>query len=248
MRLRLTLTSVLGTFFIVALAYGETTLNNKVDKESYALGVNVGRNLKQNSIGINADIFMKGIADGLSGGKRLLNDDEVRDTIAALKKELSEKNAAAKKILGEKNSQEGDLFLAENKKKEGVKTLPSGLQYKVINEGKGNSPKATDTVIVNYRGTLIDGSEFDNTYTRGKPTTIRVKGVIPGWTEALQLMKEGAKWQLFIPSNLAFGQKGAGSKVGPNATLLFEIELISIAQSSDKKQSGDKKQGSGKKK
>ena len=130
---------------------------------------------------------------------------------------------------GEKNKQEGEAFLAENKKKEGVKTLPSGLQYKVITEGTGKSPKASDTVTVNYRGTLIDGTEFDSSYKRGQAASFQVNGVIKGWTEALQLMKEGAKWQLFVPSNLAYGEKGTGSgPIGPNATLVFEVELISV--------------------
>ncbi|MCX5832905.1 MAG: FKBP-type peptidyl-prolyl cis-trans isomerase [Deltaproteobacteria bacterium] len=134
----------------------------------------------------------------------------------------------ATKSLAEKNKQEGDLFHAENKKKEGVLTLRSGLQLKVIKEGTGNKPKVTDTITVNYRGTLIDGKEFDSSYRRGEPATFSVNGVISGWKEALLLMKVGAKWQLFIPSNLAYGEKGVGNIIGPNATLLFEVELISI--------------------
>ena len=230
MRLRMILALVLSIFFIVALAYGEDTLKDKVDRVSYALGLDIGSDLNQQSIEVNTDILMKGIKDALSGGKRLLSDDEVRETIATFTKELIEKQAEAQKKLAERNKQDGMAFLAENKKKEGVKTLASGLQYKVISEGNGKSPKATDTVTINYRGTLINGNEFDSSYRRGEPATFQVDGVISGWTEALQLMKVGAKWQLFIPSNLAYGEGGAGDLIGPNASLIFEVELISIKQ------------------
>jgi FKBP-type peptidyl-prolyl cis-trans isomerase FklB len=130
--------------------------------------------------------------------------------------------------LSEKNKKEGEEYLAENKKKEGIITTQSGLQYKVLKKGTGKIPKSTDTVTVNYRGTLIDGTEFDSSYRRGQPASFKVNGVIRGWTEALQLMKEGAKWQLYIPSNLAYGERGAGRNIGPNSTLIFEVELISI--------------------
>ncbi len=135
-----------------------------------------------------------------------------------------------RKKIGEKNKKEGEDFLAENKKKEGVQTLPSGLQYKVIKAGTGKKPQLTDTVTTQYRGTLIDGTEFDSSYRRGKPATFPVNGVIRGWTEALQLMEEGAKWELFVPPDLAYGERGAGQQIGPNATLIFEIELISIQE------------------
>jgi FKBP-type peptidyl-prolyl cis-trans isomerase len=141
---------------------------------------------------------------------------------------MKEKTIAHNKEVGDKNMKEGEAFLAENKKKEGVVTLPSGLQYKVITAGTGKKPKATDTVTTQYRGTLIDGTEFDSSYKRGQPTTFPVAGVITGWTEALQLMPVGSKWQLFIPSNLAYGPRGAGHLIGPNATLVFEVELLSI--------------------
>jgi len=131
------------------------------------------------------------------------------------------------KVSGEKNKKEGEVFLAENKKKEGVVALPSGLQYKVLNPGTGKKPKDSDTVTVHYRGTFINGTQFDSSYFLGQPVTFPVKGVIRGWTEALQLMQEGAKWQLFIPSHLAYGERGAGNQVGPNTTLIFEVELIS---------------------
>lgn len=228
MRFQIIMLAVLSTLALVAPAFGDDALKDKKDKLSYALGLTVGNDLKQKSIEVNTDVFIKGVKDSLSSGKRLLGDDEIRDTLAAFSKEMTEKQAEAMKKLSESNKREGIAFLAENKKKEGVKTLPSGLQYKVLSEGKGKNPKATDTVTVNYRGTLLNGTEFDSSYRRGQPATFPVKGVIAGWTEALQLMKEGAKWQLFIPSNLAYGEKGPGGLIGPNAALIFEVELISV--------------------
>jgi len=154
----------------------------------------------------------------------------VIETLTSFKKDFIAKKQELEKQLGEKNKKEGSSFLAENQKKEGVKTLPSGLQYKVIKSGSGKKPKLDDTVTTHYRGSLIDGTEFDSSYRRGKPVTFPVNQVIPGWTEALQLMEEGAKWELFVPSNLAYGEKGAGNEIGPNATLIFEVELISVQE------------------
>ncbi|MDA8105148.1 MAG: FKBP-type peptidyl-prolyl cis-trans isomerase [Nitrospiraceae bacterium] len=221
---------VLCALLVSVQAYGEeqAPLKDKKDRLSYALGLDVGNALKRQSVEINNDIFMQGVKDALSGGKKLLTDDELRETMTAFSKEMATKQAEATKKLAEKNKKEGEAFLAENKKKEGVKTLPDGLQYKVITEGKGGSPKATDTVTVNYRGTFIDGKEFDSSYKRNQPATFAVNGVIPGWTEALQMMKEGSKWELFIPAKLAYGERGAGGVIGPNATLIFEVELLSI--------------------
>jgi FKBP-type peptidyl-prolyl cis-trans isomerase FklB len=159
-----------------------------------------------------------------------MTEQEVNETLTAFQKEMAAQQAERNKILVEKNKKEGEIFLAENKKKEGVVTLPSGLQYKVIKEGTGETPKLTDTVTVNYSGTLIEGTEFDSSYRRGQPATFPVKGVIAGWTEALQLMKVGSKWQLFIPSNLAYGERGAGRDIGPNTTLIFDVELLSIKE------------------
>jgi len=229
---RLVAVSVLSTLLLAVQVYGaeEISLKDKKDKVSYAIGLDVGNAMKKQSIDINTDIFVKGLQDALSGGKKLMTDDEIRETMTAFSREMAEKQKETMKKLGEKNKQEGDAFLAENKKKEGVKTLPSGLQYKVITEGTGKTPKATDTVTVNYRGTLIDGTEFDSSYKRGQPATFSVNGVIKGWTEALQLMKEGSKWQLFIPSELAYGDRGAGGQIGPNATLIFDVELISVTE------------------
>jgi FKBP-type peptidyl-prolyl cis-trans isomerase FklB len=203
-------------------------LKSQQDKVSYSIGLNIGGNFKKQNIEINFDLFMKGIKDGVAGTKPLLDEAQVREVMMAFQKEMMTKQEERNKVLTEKNKKEGETFLAENKKKEGVKTTASGLQYRVIKEGTGEIPKATDTVVTNYKGTLIDGTEFDSSYKRGEPATFPVTGVIKGWTEALQLMKVGSKWQLFIPSEIAYGEKGAGRDIGPNATLIFEIELISI--------------------
>ena len=206
----------------------ETSLKTKKDKVSYVIGVNVGKGMQQQSIDIDPDIFAKGLKDAMTGAKTAMTDEEMRQVMTAFQKEMTEKQAEKMKVIGEKNKKEGEAFLVANKKKKGVKTLPSGLQYKVIKEGTGQTPKLKDTVTTNYRGTLIDGTEFDSSYKRGQPAKFPVKGVIAGWTEALQLMKVGSTWQLFIPSNLAYGERGAGNIIGPNATLIFDIELISI--------------------
>jgi FKBP-type peptidyl-prolyl cis-trans isomerase FklB len=201
------------------------------DKLSYSMGVNLGQNFKRQGIDIDPDMLAKGLKDALSGGKTLMSGDEIKNTLANFEQVFVAKQAAKMKELGEKNKKDGAAFLAENQKKQGVKTLPSGLQYKVIKSGTGKKPKDTDTVTVNYKGTLLDGTEFDSSYKRGTPATFPVKGVIPGWTEALQLMEQGAKWQLFIPPPLAYGEQGTpGGMIGPNATLIFEVELMSIQE------------------
>jgi FKBP-type peptidyl-prolyl cis-trans isomerase FklB len=211
-------------------AQEKPVLKDQKEKISYIIGMEIGGNFKKQSIDIDPDILSRGIQDGLSGAKPLLSEQEAREVMTAFEKEMRSRQQAAQKAAGEKNKKEGEAFLAENKKKAGVKTLPSGLQYRVIKAGTGKKPAATDTVTTHYRGTLIDGTEFDSSYKRGKPATFPVNGVIPGWTEALQLMEEGAKWQLFIPSNLAYAERGAGRVIGPHATLIFEVELISIQE------------------
>ncbi len=211
-------------------AQEKPVLKDQKGKISYIIGIDIGGNFKKQSIDIDPEILIRGIKDGLSGAKPLLSEQEAREVMAAFEQEMKAKQETIQKAAGEKNKKEGEVFLAENKKKEGVKTLPSGLQYKVIKPGTGKKPAATDTVTTHYRGTLINGTEFDSSYKRGKPATFPVNGVIPGWTEALQLMEEGAKWQLFLPPNLAYGERGAGQVIGPNATLIFEVELISIQE------------------
>jgi FKBP-type peptidyl-prolyl cis-trans isomerase len=219
----------LSILIIAIPVFGEdkTEFKTQKEKQSYAVGMNMGRNLKDNSIDIDYAVLIKGIKDALSGGKTLLTVQEARKTITALQKDLQTKQQTKMKTLGEENKKDGDAFLAENKKKDGVKTLPSGLQYKVITEGKGNSPKGSDTVSVHYRGTLIDGTEFDSSYKRNQPAAFPVNGVIKGWAEALQLMKEGSKWQLVVPANLAYGESGRPG-IPPNAVLIFEVELVKI--------------------
>lgn len=215
-------------------------LKTQKDKNSYAIGSDMGNSLKKNNIEIEPEVFYRGLQDSIGGDKQLMTEQEIRETLIGLQKELQAKQQARMKEAAEKNKKEGDAFLAGNKKKNGVITLASGLQYKILKQGTGKSPKATDSVTVNYRGTLIDGTEFDSSYKRGEPATFPVNGVIAGWTEALQLMKEGSKWQLFIPSSLAYGERGAGGTIGPNASLIFEVELISV-NSTGSQPSGGKK-------
>jgi len=223
---------VLGILFLVSQvnAQEKLVLKNQKEKVSYIIGTDIGGNLKRQSIDIDPSILARGVQDALSGVNPLLSKEEIQETMVAFQKEMMEKQ-----------KQRGEAFLSENKKKEGVKTLPSGLQYKVIKAGTGKKPKVNDTVTVNYRGTLIDGTEFDSSFRRGQPVAFPVSGVIPGWTEALPLMQEGAKWQLFVPPNLAYGERGAGGLIGPNVTLIFEVELISVQENKQEKKQENKK-------
>src|SRR5213082_824977 len=196
-------------------------LKDQKDKVSYAIGMQIGFNLARQKVDINPDVLNAGMKDAIAG-KPQLTPEQVKDVMAQFEKDIEQKQ----KQLGEKNKTDGAKFLEDNKKKPGVKTTASGLQYKVEKEGTGPQPKATDMVTVNYRGTLIDNTEFDSSYKRGQPATFPVNGVIKGWTEALQLMKKGAKYQLFIPSNLAYGERAMGPDIGANSTLIFEVELL----------------------
>ncbi len=198
------------------------------DKVSYGIGLNIGRNLKSQDVPVNPDALLAGIKDAMSGAKPQVSDEDIKAAMMNAQKEITAKQNEKAAAAGSKNQKEGADFLAANKKKDGVVTLPSGLQYKVITTGKGAKPAATATVKTHYRGTLIDGTEFDSSYKRGEPAVFPINGVIKGWTEALQLMPVGSKWQLFIPSDLAYGERGAGELIGPNATLVFEVELLSI--------------------
>jgi len=233
----------LSVFLLTSQAFAEeqAAFKNQKEKVSYIIGTDIGNNLKSRSIDVDPDILMRGMKDALAGNKSVLSESEVRETMEAFKQEMTKKQEEDMKIASEKNKKAGEAFLAENKTKEGVKTLPSGLQYKVVTEGTGKTPKATDTVTVNYRGTLVDGTEFDSSYKRGQPATFPVNGVIKGWTEALQLMKEGAKWQLFIPADLAYGDRGAGNVIGPNTTLIFDVELISVKEGNQNKEKPESK-------
>ncbi len=204
------------------------TLTTDKDKVSYAIGMNIGTAMKRDGVDVDTAILLRGLQDALAGSKPLLTDQEVQATMTALQGDLRKKQELQQQQLADTNKKEGDAFLAANKTKEGVVALPSGLQYKILQEGTGPKPAATDTVTVNYRGTLLDGTEFDSSYKRGQPTPVAVGRIIKGWTEALQLMPVGSKWQLFIPPDLAYGPRQAGPTIGPNSTLVFEVELLSI--------------------
>jgi FKBP-type peptidyl-prolyl cis-trans isomerase FklB len=226
--MRWILTLALALLPALAAAQEVPALKTEKDKLSYAMGMDLGNQLKTRSVEIDPAMFGRGLTDALAGGKTLLTTEEAKTFIAELQKAIVVKQAAEAKAAGDRNKAEGDAFLAANKAKEGVVTLPSGLQYKVITNGTGPKPTAEQTVVCQYRGTLIDGKEFDSSYKRGQPATFPVKGVIKGWTEVLQLMPVGSKWQVFIPPDLAYGERGAGADIGPNATLIFEVELIAI--------------------
>ncbi len=196
-------------------------------KAAYTIGSNFIQSLKAQGINLEIESLIEGIKDG-SKGQSVLSEAEMKEALNTYKEKLIKEQEQMQKEVGGKNKAQGDAFLAENKSKEGVVTLKSGLQYKVLTSGTGATPKATDTVSTHYRGTLIDGTEFDSSYSRNEPTSFPVNRVIPGWTEALQLMKEGDKWQLFIPSDLAYGSQAVGSVIKPNSTLIFEIELLKV--------------------
>ncbi len=220
---------VLSTVFALGQVYAEDAApKTDKDKISYSIGFGMGSNLKNQGVDVDADKLSKGIKDGLTGAKPVMSQADMDKTMTDLRTKMMAQQQEKMKSVGAKNKADGEAFLAKNKTAAGVKTLPSGLQYQVIKAGTGKMPKATDKVSVNYRGTLLDGKEFDSSYSRGTPASFPVNGVIPGWTEALQLMKEGAKWKLFIPSSLAYGEQGAGGVIGPNATLLFEVELLKV--------------------
>jgi FKBP-type peptidyl-prolyl cis-trans isomerase len=205
-------------------------LETQKQKVSYSIGMDIGKNLKQNEIDVEMEALARGIKDALadSGSTPLLTQAQIEETMQKFQQEMMVKQNEKVNAMSGKNKNEGEVFLVENAQKEGVVALPSGLQYKIVKAGNGPKPKLTDEVTTHYRGTLTDGTEFDSSYKRGQPTSFPVNGVIAGWTEALQLMPVGSKWQLFIPSNLAYGERGAGGVIGPNATLVFEIELLAI--------------------
>lgn len=204
------------------------TLKTQKDKVSYAIGMNIGQSMKKDSLDIDPNIVARGLKDATTGAKPLMTDEEVKTVMTEFRTEMMNKKQAEAQHASEANKQAGQQFLAANKTKEGVVTLPSGLQYKILKQGTGPKPTASDTVVTNYRGTLLDGTEFDSSYKSGQPATFPVGQVIKGWTEALQLMPVGSKWQLFIPSDLAYGERSPGGEIGPNSTLIFDIELLSI--------------------
>ena len=218
----------------MALASGISLAGDKVepktesDKVSYSVGYRLGGDFKRQQVDINSDMLVQGIEDAASGGDALMTEEQMRTVMMNLANRVKAEQMEKQKQEGAENIKAGEAFLAENAGKEGVKTTDSGLQYKVITAGEGKTPQKSDKVTVHYRGTLIDGSEFDSSYSRNKPATFGVGQVIPGWTEALQLMKEGDKWEIYLPSKLGYGERGAGAKIPPNSTLIFEVELISV--------------------
>lgn len=196
-------------------------LKTQKDKASYVIGLNIGRSLHRDGVDVDPSVVLRGLKDGLSGGKPQVTDDEAKAAMTALQNDVRQRHDAMMQQAGVTNKSQGDTFLAVNKSKPGVVILPSGLQYKILKQGNGPKPSATDTVVCNYRGALLDNTEFDSSFKRGQPATFQVGQVIKGWTEALQLMPVGSKWQLFIPPDLAYGPRGAGTDIGPNATLVF---------------------------
>ena len=202
-------------------------LKDPKQRASYAIGTDIGSNFKRQEIDVDPKALAAGLADAING-KLALTEAEIKQTLTDLTTELRSKGDLKQKAAGEKNVKDGEAFLAANSKKEGVKSTTSGLQYKSLKSGKGKSPKATDKVKVHYHGTLVDGTVFDSSVERTEPATFGVNQVIPGWTEALQLMKEGDKWQIVLPSKIAYGEQGPGGKIGPNSTLIFDVELLSI--------------------
>ncbi len=213
-------------------------LTTQKQKLSYSIGADIGKRLKADQLEIDPAVVSRGLRDAFTGAKLALTDDQIKATFAQLQTEMQTKRQGEAKAAADKNKTAGDAFQAANKSKDGVVTLPSGLQYKILTAGTGPKPTANDTVVCNYRGTLVDGTEFDSSYKRGQPATFPVSGVIKGWTEALQLMPVGSKWQLVIPPSLAYGERGAGQQIGPDATLVFEVELMSI-QDKNADKSGD---------
>ena len=208
-------------YAVPGIAADKAELKSESEKNGYSAGYDIGRSVQRQLADVDAESMARGLKDALVGATPALPEEEIQQRFMTVRQE------SARKIV-EKNKKDGEAFLAKNKGEKGVKTTASGLQYKVITAGKGKQPTAEDTVTVNYRGTLVDGTEFDSSYKRNQPATFPVKGVIPGWTEALQLMKEGSKWMLYLPSTIAYGERGAGNLIGPNSALIFEVELLSI--------------------
>jgi len=224
------LTSLAGCTPEEASSASELKLDTPKNRISYTIGVNIGQDFKSQNMDVDPDLLLMGLKDTLSGKELQLTEEEMVQEIQNFQQEMQVKMAAEMEAKAAENKAAGEAFLAENAKQEGVVVTESGLQYKIIEPGQGDSPGPADVATVHYRGTLIDGTQFDSSYDRGQPASFPVGGVIPGWTEALQLMKPGAKWQLVIPAELAYGERGAGQDIGPNSTLLFDVELISVEQ------------------
>lgn len=227
MRTKLLLTVcgfILSCSTFSAFAQDSIELSTEKQKFSYVVGFQIGQRLKSDNMDLDPKVVALAVEHVLSGSSPKLSPEQMQAVVQSYQQEQMEERVA----LAAANQTAGDEYLAENKSKEGVVELPSGLQYKEVNAGEGKKPQTGDTVLVHYRGTLLNGEEFDSSYGRGEPAAIPLEGVIPGWQEALQLMSEGAKWEVFIPGNLAYGEQGAGASIGPNETLIFEIELLEV--------------------
>ncbi|MBW2476307.1 MAG: FKBP-type peptidyl-prolyl cis-trans isomerase [Deltaproteobacteria bacterium] len=240
--MRMIMLILVHAFVMVGSSFAENQMiENQKDRVNYSVGYQIGSDFKTQGMELNPELLVKGIQDALSEEEPLMTPKEMRHTLIDFKEKIMMTEALKKQQDAEQNLAEGEKFLAENAKKEGVKTLPSGLQYRILEEGEGEPPRPTDMVTVHYRGTLIDGTEFDSSYNRNEPATFRADRVIKGWKEALQLMKPGANYQLFIPPDLAYGERGGGSKIGPNRTLIFEVKLLSIQKEQNKLNKGEEK-------
>lgn len=213
-----------------APAMAEELLTTQMDKVSYSLGVDVGTSLKQQDLGINVELLIRGIRDGLSDEEPLLSREERLQTLMAFQQQLESQREAEQAARAQENLRKAEQFLVSNQQQEGVQTTESGLQYQIVEQGTGATPEVSDTVSVHYTGTLLNGDEFDSSYSRGEPTTFRVEQVIEGWKEALQMMKEGAEWKLYIPPELAYGESGAPPAIGPNEVLIFDVKLLEVRQ------------------
>lgn len=215
-------------FQIALAADNSATLSNETDRISYTLGADMGSNFRNNKIDINADVLYQGLKDGMAGGDLKLTKEQMEQTLTNFQNQLQQSRQAAFTALSEKNLKEGEAFLAKNKTADGVTALPNGLQYRVIKAGTGDMPKAGDMVTVNYEGRFVDGTVFDSSFKRGRPATFPVSGVIPGWQEALKMMKKGGSWEVFIPASLGYGKQGIGGVIGPNETLIFKVDLLDV--------------------
>ena len=227
MKMKLVAAAVMGLAMSSAMAAADVLATDK-DKLSYSIGADLGKNFKTQGIDVTPEVLAKGMQDGMSGTQLILTEEQMKDVLGKFQKDLMAKRTAEMNKKADENKAKGEAFLKENKAKPGVVVLPSGLQYKIVEAGKGSKPTKTDTVTVEYKGTLIDGTVFDSTEKTGKPATFKVTQVIPGWTEALQLMPAGSTWEIYVPSNLAYGARSVGGPIGPNETLVFSIHLISV--------------------
>jgi FKBP-type peptidyl-prolyl cis-trans isomerase FklB len=229
MKMKLVAAAALGLAMSTTIAATDApALNSDMDKLSYSIGTDLGKNFKKQGIEINPEIMAKGLQDGISGGKLLLTEQQMKDVLNKFQKDLMAKRTAEFNKKAEENKAKGDSFLKDNKAKDGIVALPSGLQYKIVKAGSGDKPLKDDTVTVEYTGRLINGEVFDSTEKTGKPATFKLSQVIPGWTEALQLMPAGSTWEIYVPADLAYGPRSVGGPIGPNETLIFNIHLISV--------------------